>query len=119
MQDYGTFLCALFDEWYRDWKTGQYTSVRLFDDYVHLAMGLPSGTCATSDSCGNYFVVEGDGGIYPCDFYFLLFARRKIEGGTAIPKHSTKICQSKRKKIIGSVGGSRWGTCPAPCGTPG
>ena len=70
-QDYGAFLCALFDEWYRDWKTGHYTSVRLFDDYVHLAMGLPSGTCATSGSCGNYFVVEGDGGIYPCDFYVL------------------------------------------------
>lgn len=32
---------------------------------------LPSGTCATSGSCGNYFVVEGDGSIYPCDFYVL------------------------------------------------
>lgn len=40
-KDYGEFLCALFDEWYRDWKSGNYTSVRLFDDYVHLAMGQP------------------------------------------------------------------------------
>ena len=64
-QDYGTFLCALFDEWYRDWKTGHYTSVRLFDDYVHLAMGLPSGTCATSGSCGNYFVVEATAASIP------------------------------------------------------
>lgn len=32
---------------------------------------LPSGTCATSGSCGNYFVVEGDGGIDPWDFYVL------------------------------------------------
>lgn len=70
-EDYGTFLCALFDEWYRDWSSGHYTSVRLFDDYVHLAMGLPAGTCATSGSCGAYFVVEADGSVYPCDFYVL------------------------------------------------
>lgn len=70
-EDYGAFLCALFDEWYRDWEAGRYTSVRLFDDYVHLAMGLPAGTCATSGSCGAYFVVEADGGVYPCDFYAL------------------------------------------------
>lgn len=70
-KDYGEFLCALFDEWYRDWKNGSYTSVRLFDDYVHLAMGQPAGTCATNGSCGGYFVVEADGGVYPCDFYVL------------------------------------------------
>ena len=68
---YGSFLCGLFDEWYLDWKKGQYTSIRLFDDYVHMAMGLPSGTCATSGSCGSYLVVEGDGSLYPCDFYCL------------------------------------------------
>ena len=70
-EDYGAFLCALFDEWYRDWEAGRYTSVRLFDDYVHLAMGLPAGTCATSGSCGAYFVIEADGSVYPCDFYVL------------------------------------------------
>ena len=68
---YGSFLCGLFDEWYWDWKSGHYTSIRLFDDYIHLAMGLPAGTCATSGSCGAYFVVEGDGTLYPCDFYCL------------------------------------------------
>lgn len=70
-EDYGNFLCTLFDEWYRDWEQGRYTSVRLFDDYVHLAMGLPPSTCATGGHCGAYFVVEADGGVYPCDFYVL------------------------------------------------
>ena len=70
-QLYGNFLCGLFDEWYRDWQSGHYTSIRLFDDYIHLAMGCAPGTCATSGHCGAYFVVEGDGSLYPCDFYCL------------------------------------------------
>ena len=68
---YGKFLCTTFDEWYRDLERGDYTSIRLFDDYVHLAMGLPASTCATSGTCGSYFVVEGDGALFPCDFYCL------------------------------------------------
>lgn len=68
---YGDFLCGLFDQWYRDWAEGHYTSVRLFDDYVHLAMGEPASTCAASGGCGSYFVLEADGGVYPCDFYVL------------------------------------------------
>lgn len=68
---YTRFLCHLFDEWYHDWETGHYTSVRIFDDYVHLAMGLPAGTCAALGSCGSYIVVESDGSLYPCDFYCL------------------------------------------------
>lgn len=69
--DYGNFLCTLFDEWYRDWQQGNYTSIRLFDDYVHLAMGVPPSTCATSGRCGAYYVVEANGSVYPCDFYVL------------------------------------------------
>ena len=70
-EDYGGFLCGLFDVWYQDLMKGQYVSVRLFDDYVHLAMGLPPGTCSSSGSCGAYLVIESDGTIYPCDFYCL------------------------------------------------
>lgn len=70
-QGYGDFLCGLFDAWYHDWESGQYTSIRLFDDYVHLAMGFPSGTCSTTGRCGGYVVAEGDGSLYPCDFYVL------------------------------------------------
>lgn len=68
---YGSFLCGLFDAWFLDWKNGCYTSIRLFDDHVHLAMGLPASTCSTSGICGAYLVVEGDGTLYPCDFYCL------------------------------------------------
>ncbi|MCD7768717.1 MAG: anaerobic sulfatase maturase [Oscillospiraceae bacterium] len=68
---YGQFLCVVFDQWYRDWAAGDYVSIRAFDDYVHLLAGQPAGTCATSGRCGQYFVVEGDGSVYPCDFFVL------------------------------------------------
>lgn len=68
---YGKFLCGLFDCWYRDWKAGNYISIRTFDDYLRLLMRLPPSSCAASGACGSYLVVEGDGSLYPCDFYVL------------------------------------------------
>jgi len=68
---YGKFLCGVFDLWYADWRAGQYHSVRLFDDYVHILLGDNASTCATCGACGAYFVVEGDGSVYPCDFFAL------------------------------------------------
>lgn len=70
-QAYGKFLCRIFDLWYADWEQGTYTSVRLFDDYVHILLGDSGGTCATCGQCGGYLVAEGDGTLYPCDFYVL------------------------------------------------
>lgn len=68
---YGQFLCRLFDLWYQDWREGRCCSVRLFDDYLHMVLGEQAGTCATCGRCGSYFVVEGDGSVYPCDFFVL------------------------------------------------
>lgn len=68
---YGTFLCQLFDLWFEDWAKGHYHSIRLFDDYVHILLGDGASTCASCGRCGSYFVVEGDGSVYPCDFFAL------------------------------------------------
>ncbi|MCQ2558566.1 MAG: anaerobic sulfatase maturase [Oscillospiraceae bacterium] len=70
-QAYGDFLCRVFDLWFEDWQNGDYHSVRLFDDYIHILLGDGGSTCATCGRCGSYLVVEGDGSVYPCDFYVL------------------------------------------------
>ena len=70
-QRYGHFLCGLFDCWYRDWQAGHYVSIRLFDDYLRNLAGMAPSTCAAAGACGSYLVVEGDGGLYPCDFFVL------------------------------------------------
>ena len=66
---YIVFLKTLFDLWYNDWERKDYVSIRLFDDYVHILADRSPGSCASSGSCGQYIVIESDGGIYPCDFY--------------------------------------------------
>ena len=68
---YGKFLCDTFDAYYGDWKKGDYHSVRLFDDYIHILLNDGASTCATCGRCGAYFLVEADGSVYPCDFYAL------------------------------------------------
>lgn len=68
---YGRFLRSLFDCWYWDWKSGNYISIRTFDDYLRILMGMQPSTCAAAGACGSYLVVEGDGSLYPCDFYVL------------------------------------------------
>lgn len=68
---YGKFLCGIFDLWYQDWKAGNYHSIRLFDDYIHILIGDSASTCASCGKCGAYLVVEADGSCYPCDFFVL------------------------------------------------
>lgn len=66
---YTYFLKRLFDEWYEDIHRGEMISIRYFDNLVGLAMGMPPEVCGLSGTCSFQFVVEANGGVYPCDFY--------------------------------------------------
>lgn len=68
---YGRFLCRVFDLWYRDWCSGNYHSVRLFEDYIHTLLGDGASACSACGKCGSYLVIEADGSTYPCDFFAL------------------------------------------------
>lgn len=66
-----TFLKTLFDAWYDDIKKGDMVSIRYFDNLVGMVMGYPPENCGMSGLCQCQFVVEADGGVYPCDFYVI------------------------------------------------
>ncbi|MCL2852100.1 MAG: anaerobic sulfatase maturase [Defluviitaleaceae bacterium] len=68
---YGHFLCRVFDLWYDNFRRGVCTSVRAFDNYIHILMGNPPENCAMAGICNAYALVEADGSVYPCDFYAL------------------------------------------------
>ncbi len=70
-KQYGTFLKKLFDMWYADWEKGRQPYIRRFENYIGILAGYPPESCEQCGICGNQYVVEADGSVYPCDFYML------------------------------------------------
>ena len=68
-ETYSKFLCQLFDLWFDDFKKGEYISIRQFDNYLYMVGGRTPEACNMNGKCSVQFVVEGDGAVYPCDFY--------------------------------------------------
>ncbi len=68
-EQYENFLVKTFDCWTEHIRRGDYISVRLFDNFISLALGYPCELCSSAGGCTNQFVVEADGSVYPCDFY--------------------------------------------------
>ncbi len=66
---YAMCLKNLFDLWYQDLIKGERVSIRYFENLVGMLMGYPPESCGMSGECQTAFVIEGDGGVYPCDFY--------------------------------------------------
>jgi uncharacterized protein len=70
-EEYGNFLVQLFDLWYQDIIKGEHISIRLFDNYVQMLLGMPPESCDMNGFCSVNPVIEADGSVYPCDFYVL------------------------------------------------
>lgn len=66
-EEWGNFLNEIFDLWYR--KDSRKISIRHFDSVLnYLVLGRYT-VCTMDRDCRQYFVVEYDGGIFPCDFF--------------------------------------------------
>lgn len=70
-EDYGHFLIATFDLYEQRFRMGRPVSIRNFDNWISMLNGCPPENCALSGRCGNYYLIESDGSVYPCDFYVL------------------------------------------------
>lgn len=68
-EGYGTFLKNLFDLWYEDVIRGVPVSVRYFENLMMILRGMQPECCGMTGGCMVQYVVEADGGVYPCDFY--------------------------------------------------
>ena len=68
---YQRFLKVTFDLYYEAFCAGAPVSIRNFDNYLGILLGIPPESCAMSGQCGQYFLIEADGSVYPCDFYVL------------------------------------------------
>ena len=68
---YLEFLKTTFDCYHQAYMDGHPVSVRNFDNWVAMLMGMPPENCAMVGRCGPSLVIESDGSVYPCDFYAL------------------------------------------------
>jgi uncharacterized protein len=73
-EQYGIFLCAIFDEWVR--KDVGKTFVQLFDVALGNWMRLGSSLCVFAEKCGTALAIEHNGDLYSCDHY--VYPRHKL-----------------------------------------
>ena len=66
-REWGTFLCEIFDRWIGE-DTSR-ISIRQFDSILEYLVSGKRNACAMGMDCRQYFVVEYDGSVYPCDFF--------------------------------------------------
>ena len=65
--EWGDFMCAIFDRWRgRDERR---VSIRLFDAILALLVNGDRNLCHLGRNCCQYFVVEHNGDVFPCDFF--------------------------------------------------
>lgn len=65
--DYGHFLCAIFDQWFRHDVGQQF--VQLFDVALGNWLGFGSTLCLFAEKCGRAMAIEHNGDLYSCDHY--------------------------------------------------
>lgn len=68
---YADFLIRTFRLWKEELLRGRQVSIRLFDNIIGMYLGMPPEQCGVFGRCQNQLVIEGDGSVYPCDFYVL------------------------------------------------
>ena len=66
-EQYGNFLCAIFDEWVRNDVGKRF--VQLFDTALGNWLGLGSSLCVFAEKCGAALAIEHNGDLYSCDHY--------------------------------------------------
>ncbi|MFV0255620.1 MAG: radical SAM protein [Erysipelotrichaceae bacterium] len=89
--DFYEFYNVFFDLWYEDYLSGNYISISFFDNVVNLFGGVMPAQCGFVGNCHLQYVVESDGGVYPCDFYVL----DQYKMGDVIANSFKELAQSK------------------------
>lgn len=63
------FLIKLFELWHSDFISGNYISIRFFDNLILKAAGKNTEQCGMNGKCGKHLVIDSNLDCYPCDFY--------------------------------------------------
>lgn len=68
-QEYGSFLCRLFELWKIDKEKGKEIYIRQFENWLTILRGGVPEACEQRGICSAQLIIEADGSVYPCDFF--------------------------------------------------
>lgn len=92
---WGEFLCEIFDQWYPN--DTRRVSIRLFDSILSKMVDNRETVCSMGTDCRQYFVVEHNADIYPCDF----FVRPELKLGNLFHDTWEKMLASEKYQAFG------------------
>ncbi len=104
--DWGSFLCAIFDEWYKKDLGNIY--VHYFDAAVETWMGRVNPLCALAPMCGKGMAMEQDGTVYVCDHYVY----PEYAAGNIMNKPIKEMAFSNSQEVFGKL---KEGSLPQYC----
>ncbi|MDQ0222594.1 radical SAM/SPASM domain-containing protein [Streptococcus moroccensis] len=70
-QGFARFYKKILPLWIDELDNSNYISIKLFDDVINLLVNHQVTACGMLGNCQVQYVIEGDGSVYPCDFYAL------------------------------------------------
>ena len=104
-EEWGSFLCAIFDRWYAE--DTRKISVRLFDTVIAKLVTGRDICCTGGLDCRQYFVVEYNGDVYPCDFHVL----PELRLGNVLTHSWDEMAESEAFKAFGARKGQTHAAC--------
>jgi uncharacterized protein len=107
-EEWGDFLIRLFEEWSRG-DIGK-VSIRRFEAIAAAVKGMDPGMCTMGRNCAQYFVVEHNGDVYPCDF----FVEPQLKVGNIGKDSWEELKKSKRYRQFGRKK-SEWDPACSSC----
>lgn len=105
-EQWGSFLCALFDEWVRQ-DVGQ-VFIQLFDSTLANWVGGQPGVCMLAETCGHAGVMEFNGDVYSCDHF--VFPQYKL--GNIYSQTLVEMMYGERQRQFGQA---KQSTLPRQC----
>lgn len=89
------FLDKIFEIWYKDVKNGTFIEIKNFMDYILILNGSSSINRSLDEFDNINMVIDSNGDIYPCDFYYIdlhkLANVKDINFNKLISSHNAKI----------------------------
>jgi uncharacterized protein len=104
--DYGRFLCTIFDEWVRRDVGRHY--VQIFDVALGIWAGMGAALCVFAEKCGNALALEHNGDLFSCDH----FVYPKYKLGNLLNHSLRDMTDSAQQR---KFGGDKADTLPAFC----